>query len=1397
VNWQVGELINWPIGKLENEFMPEKKSKKSFPKAILFILILVVLMTVGYFAIRSNQVKNEIKYRIIYKIENAIDRGIYIGSIKNYSLKSVTLSDFKVFKNRLLLDEDQIFEAEEMIINYDLDFFSALKREASLNLEDVTLVKPRMTLIRDNQGTFDFMEKFNLNTLSLASIKGVNIKEGNLDYIDYQTTKENGLLTSLKQLNGYFDLAGLPKVKFSCSAKREEDDSPIFLEGYFFTGKVDYALDFTFKDAEIAHFQYYFVQDEILKVKKGLFDSNLRLSNDLDGMPEKVNWQGKFSVKDVNLYSDFLNNLEIEQVFGSIIVNSQEINIESITGLYQNSPFSLQGDLTYANKFDYNIKIKSDNFKLNNLLEEAKKYLSLSADFPIEGRSNLEIEVSGVENNFQVNGKLSTKEGNIGGYDFLNLSAGFNYDSGEIYLKEIKAEVEGGLIQGTGGVNLSKEVPEYTFLFDFSRFDTQSDLLKPLVSNYLKSGLLSGKVDLYGIITEGEAINLAAKIKVKDNEWGDFLLQAEGTIAKDNYMDLKIKAEEIDLEGLEETLNYKEIEGQASFIGTLSGLLENPKIKGKIEVREGQISELPFNYLEGKIDYQGKMLKLEDLIFKDKGLTLKGGGSADFFETKEEMEIKVSLQIEQADLNYLAKYFSIEAPLSGSAQGDIFIQSRGSQVEANGDLQIKKVNITNYKADSGNLTFSLKDKKVSIKSLVLNSGKSQLYIQGEVSLEEGLPLDLRVNFLNQRIVHLMSYFLPQDLISKFRGKATGSLEIKGDYASPDLYLSALIEDAQLEKVPINSVEVKLDKINSTIRINQLILSQRKGELVAGGWINLDEDNKNLDIHLSADNLDLNQLSNFFGIEDEIKGLANFKGEVTGDIDLPDISFLAKVEKGKFQDFIFDNLTFEALYNQDILEIKQFVLDKEGHQIKGKGKIPYEFSFIGKEKSASSLSDIPMDFVLTLENADLSVISMLFKEDIKQIQGLTNAELKLSGTLHQPILNGNISLDDGLIEFYEFPAKISVLRALLHLEDNLVKIDNMDFQMDQYKIYTSGEFALKNLQLQDLNINIWSNKEEILYQDIFKAQVDLKAKLTGLFTSPHIEGILTLSQGELNWKKNNKEIPSNTSELLSRLINLKGDIDLEVQILDDFMAKTSDFNLKLAGGLKIQGALSAPKLNGGLEIKQGYITFLNNKFRVSEGKVIFADSTGEDMILDISAKTEIDDIDVFVSVSGILTHPMVTFSSSPSLNKSEIISLLMFNKNYAGLTEGEMGTILQEEMINLIAQGLSIRFLNQIENQVASSLGLDEFDIETIFKKEENTDLAVNQGLTLAGLALKIGKYFSENFYFTYSTPLYKAGKGSLEFEYKVKDDLTLSTQIGSTGSQEDEFELKFELKYEF
>ncbi|GAI74480.1 unnamed protein product, partial [marine sediment metagenome] len=241
------------------------------------------------------------------------------------------------------------------------------KKKTALNIEDITLVRPKMTLVRDNRGVFDFMEKFNFKSDNLSIIvKRVNFQNGNLDYIDYQTTKENSLLTKAKSLNGYFYLENLPKIEFDCSGLREEDNAPLALKGYLFMDRPDYSLDFDFKDADIAHFQYYLSEAKPFNLKKGLFDLDLHMTNKSDANQGKIVRYGKISIKDVDLFPKYLGGIEIKQTEGSVTFDSEKITIEKITALYKNSPFILKGNLNYANEFNYNIMVKSDDFELTD-----------------------------------------------------------------------------------------------------------------------------------------------------------------------------------------------------------------------------------------------------------------------------------------------------------------------------------------------------------------------------------------------------------------------------------------------------------------------------------------------------------------------------------------------------------------------------------------------------------------------------------------------------------------------------------------------------------------------------------------------------------------------------------------------------------------------------------------------------------------------------------------------------------------------------------------------------------------------------------------------------------------------------------------------------------------------
>ncbi|GAI35265.1 unnamed protein product, partial [marine sediment metagenome] len=172
---------------------------------------------------------------------------------------------------------------------------------------------------------------------------------------------------------------------------------------------MDYSLDFTFKDADITHFQHYFAETKPFNLKKGLFDLSLHLANDPDTTKGEIIWYGQASARDVDLFPDFLNGMELNQAEGSVTFDSKETIIEKCTGLYKNSPFILKGILTYIDDFNYDIRVNSDDFNLSDLEDGLKEHMSLSQELQAKGKSNLSFEVSGSEEIFQVQGELLTE----------------------------------------------------------------------------------------------------------------------------------------------------------------------------------------------------------------------------------------------------------------------------------------------------------------------------------------------------------------------------------------------------------------------------------------------------------------------------------------------------------------------------------------------------------------------------------------------------------------------------------------------------------------------------------------------------------------------------------------------------------------------------------------------------------------------------------------------------------------------------------------------------------------------------------------------------------------------------------------------------------------------------
>jgi len=241
----------------------------------------------------------------------------------------------------------------------------------------------------------------------------------------------------------------------------------------------------------------------------------------------------------------------------------------------------------------------------------------------------------------------------------------------------------------------------------------------------------------------------------------------------------------------------------------------------------------------------------------------------------------------------------------------------------------------------------------------------------------------------------------------------------------------------------------------------------------------------------------------------------------------------------------------------------------------------------------------------LENTDLSFIQIFWDRNFKQVQGITNLILNLSGTVGQPIFNGHLTLNQGSLELTSIPIKLDKIETKVEIVNNLVKIPQLTFMLDNNLIYISGDFKLANFQPDDLRIKIWNEGGKLIYGDILTAQTNFLAEINGSIDSPQIKGEFIFSEGELNWKPGYQLIP----EKSDFLIPLKGKVDLSAKILENFQFKAPNLDLKLEGEIKIQGDLPQPIFMGQLSIRKGYFIFLDQKFQFSEGKLLLNEFTG--------------------------------------------------------------------------------------------------------------------------------------------------------------------------------------------
>ena len=327
--------------------------------------------------------------------------------------------------------------------------------------------------------------------------------------------------------------------------------------------------------------------------------------------------------------------------------------------------------------------------------------------------------------------------------------------------------------------------------------------------------------------------------------------------------------------------------------------------------------------------------------------------------------------------------------------------------------------------------------------------------------------------------------------------------------------------------------------------------------------------------------------------------------------------------------------------------------------------------------------------------------------------------------------------DGLIKFDDENASVDIDIINLGKFKAKKRGDTTTAKIDVDNFYLHIPKYIKTTLSSHLQVYQSKEKKAITGEIVFKDSV-VKYESRFLDVSKDSDIII------VNQKKESDDFIKNTF------------LDLKIYSLDEIVYKVKAGEVKLKPNIIIRKEFGdTPRVMGKIKILEGgEYDLADKRFYIKEGAVAFRGLKEINPLLDLHvAYEDLDEIKIFIDISGDKNRPRLKFSSKPPRSKKDIFSYLLFGMS-ASESEGAMSSA------NKAAERI---FGRAISKDLARELHLDRLDL--------------NRN-SLGGIDVKAGKKVGKKTIIYYQN---KSTQSSVIVERKLSKDWDLSVEAGKEG----------------
>jgi autotransporter translocation and assembly factor TamB len=555
-----------------------------------------------------------------------------------------------------------------------------------------------------------------------------------------------------------------------------------------------------------------------------------------------------------------------------------------------------------------------------------------------------------------------------------------------------------------------------------------------------------------------------------------------------------------------------------------------------------------------------------------------------------------------------------------------------------------------------------------------------------------------------------------------KGGIAGSALLHSDRRSLDLSkLSLSFRNAVWQLAPAGAPPtIRWDDRGITVSPATLVVADDPNQRidVSGTW--RDDGNGALRIvarHVFLDTLALERPARYGGAID-------LDATLRGTRDRPLVSADLTIADGRVRQFSYQKLAGHIDYADEMMKVDLRVDQASGVWLIAVGTVP--IAVADPSRAAK-----PINVAISSSAIGLGLIEGV-TDVVRNVSGELHVNVTVVGTSADPHVTGAVDIANAAFAIVDSGSRYKNGRASLQFAEDRVSVAAFHLEDNRGRpLEVSGSLPTHELRVGDLEINITSKGFEVLRNEFGTMDVDARLSIRGRFELPRIEGSVTITGGELKvdeildrtlfrpyatvaasapavdavaalnpWER----LGLNIQLHVPGTLRMTGD---EVQVTQGTPIGLGSINIRVIGDLYLTKDPGQPLyVTGSFDSMTGTYAFQGRRFDLDPTSSINFRSDVTNPELYVTVSRVISGVETRVTIAGPLREPELRLASTPSLEATDILSLIVFNASTSDLS------LAQQRDLAIRAGALAAGFLTTpLLGALERSLGLDIIEVE--------------------------------------------------------------------------------------